>query len=176
MYNEDQNPFKILGLEPRFDLDEKKLEQAYFALQAVTHPDRFVYHSQPEKDAAALQSSRLNNAYETLRKAPSRAKALLELQGINLKDESAKSIQDPQVLEEIMELQEAILHTNSPHDEDLLETQIQDSLKEVTTRFATSLKENQLDALEAIYLRLIYLSKILEDLRLRRRQSSLKAL
>jgi molecular chaperone HscB len=176
MFKEELNPFETLGLEPTFEMDEKALDEAYFARQKITHPDRFVYHSQPERDAAALQSSRLNQAYEIIKNIPSRAKALLKLRGIEVGDEDGKSIQDPEVLEEIMNFQEALTTAISPLDQNLIENQIQDILKEVKSSFGVAFQTNQHHNISALYVRITYLSKLLEDLKIRRRQSSLKVL
>ena len=176
MSKENKNPFDVLGIEPTFQLDAVSLDQSYFSRQTLSHPDRFVYHTQPERQAAAVQSSELNWAYETLKNPTSRAKALLKVRGIEVEGEEGKTVQNPEILEEMLELQEAIMEAFSPHDLEQVDSQIQDRLKEVTNSFNEALNRNEDKLLSHLFLRLTYLSKLTEDIKVRRRQSSIKML
>ena len=176
MFSEDQNPFEILGMAPTFDMDMAVLDKAYFARQSLVHPDRFIYHSEPERQVALAQSSLLNRAYETLKTPTLRAKALLNLRGIDISEDASQIVQDPQVLEEMMALQETLAEAGSPHDLTHLESQIQERLQMVITSFSGALRQNSNKELLGFFLRLTYLSKLLEDIRARCRQSSVKVL
>ncbi len=67
------NPFALLGIEPRYRVDRAAVERAYLARLAQAHPDA---GGQREHDAAAL-----NLARATLLNDEARAVALLELLG-----------------------------------------------------------------------------------------------
>jgi DnaJ-domain-containing protein 1 len=54
---EVRDPFKILGIDPTFEVDLAALDTAYFARQSLTHPDRFVYHAEPMRQAASSQAA-----------------------------------------------------------------------------------------------------------------------
>jgi molecular chaperone HscB len=100
------NLFDILGLETTYALDLKALEQAYFAAQRVTHPDRFIGKPETERLDAISKSQLVNDAYETLKNPLTRAEHLLELQGIQALADNAPV--PPAVLNEMMELRERI--------------------------------------------------------------------
>jgi len=88
----------------------KALEQAYFAAQRATHPDRFVGKPEEERIAAVLHSQSVNDAYETLKDPLRRAEHLLELQGISALDD-AQAV-PPAILNEMMELRERIFDSH----------------------------------------------------------------
>ncbi len=176
MFKDPQNPFEILGMEATFDVDQTALDAAYFARQSLAHPDRFIHHSEPERQAATAQASSLNSAYETLKNPTLRAKALLILKGIEIQGEEGKSVQDPQVLEEMMDLQEAVFEAHSPQDVSQIENQIQDRYHQVILSFGEALQKNLNRELPGLFLRLTYLSKLKEDLKVRQTQASLKML
>lgn len=102
------NPFHILGLSPRFDLDEVALRRAYLARVSAIHPDLA-----GAEDAQAsghtdgqAASAELNHAREILANPETRASALLDILGGPSK-ESDKSL-PPGFLMDIMETREAI--------------------------------------------------------------------
>jgi molecular chaperone HscB len=176
MYKDDQNPFEVLGIEVMFDVNLAALDEAYFVRQSLAHPDRFVYHSEPERQAASTQSSVLNRAYETLKNPTLRAKALLKLRGIEVGGEDGKSVHDAQILEEMMDLQEAVINAISPQEVSLVTDQIQDRLKQVVTAFGEALQKDKVQELPGLFLRLTYLSKLMGDIKIHQQQSSLKVL
>lgn len=176
IFKEDQNPFEILGIPATFDMDAATLDAAYFARQSLVHPDRFIYHSEPERQVALGQSSLLNRAYEILKVPTLRAKALLQLRGIDVSEDAAQTVQDPQALEETMALQEALAEAISPYDLTGVESQVQGLLKVVETSFSQALQQDNNLELPGLFLRLTYLSKLIRDIQARRRQSSVKVL
>ena len=106
-----QSLFDILGLAPTFALNLKALEQAYFAAQRATHPDRFIGKPEAERLAAIGRSQLVNDAYETLKDPLRRAEHLLELHGIMaLADEQ---VVPADILAEMMELRERIFDSGS---------------------------------------------------------------
>ncbi len=79
MNNTDDNPFDLLGMEKRFDLDESDMHRRFLLASAEVHPDR---STDPEEQLElARQSARLNQAYQTLKQPESRAAALLQAIG-----------------------------------------------------------------------------------------------
>lgn len=176
MYNDAPNPFDLLGIEPSFEVDMDALNEAYFVRQSITHPDRFVFHAQPERQAAIAQSSALNNAYETLKNPTSRAQVLLKMRGIAMEGENGQTTQHPQILSEMMDMQEALSSSTTPLELSKVESQIQEKLQEVHKSFTQALPNNDPSVLKDLFLRMNYLSKLLSDLTTRQRQSSVKIL
>lgn len=102
--------FRLLGLEPAFELDQGQLAGNYRAAARLVHPDRFAGADSASQRQALEQSASLNQAYDTLKHSTSRALYLLDMQQ-PLAEET--TVQDPEFLfqqmqwrEELEELQE----------------------------------------------------------------------
>ena len=77
-----QSYFELFTLEPAFDIDLTLLESHYRKIQSESHPDRFVNASSSEKLKSMQMATQANAAYQVLKNPASRAKYLLEQQGI----------------------------------------------------------------------------------------------
>ena len=104
--------FALFGLQPSFAIDLERLASRYRELAREVHPDRFSDASDADKRQALEKSAALNEAYQTLRNAPARARYLLNLQGSEVPLEV--TVQDPEFLfqqiewrEELEELQDS---------------------------------------------------------------------
>ncbi len=96
------DPFKTLGLPPRFDLDQADLHARFIQASSTHHPDR---HTDPVAQAeAAERSAEINQAYAVLSDPERRADALLTLLGGPAKDQD-KSL-PPDLLMDMMEVRE----------------------------------------------------------------------
>lgn len=71
--------FALFGLPRSFRLDSGLLDARYRALQAETHPDRFASAGAAERRLSLQWSTRINEAYQTLKKPLPRARYLLLL-------------------------------------------------------------------------------------------------
>ncbi len=78
--------FEVFGLLPVFGIDAETLNQRYRDLQAEGHPDRYAHADAAEQRRALQWSTRVNEAYQTLKSPFERARYLLERQGINALD------------------------------------------------------------------------------------------
>src|SRR5438874_9763770 len=79
-----QNHFELFGLQPAFTVDEAALERSYREIQARVHPDRFAHAGDAERRASLQWTTRVNEAYRTLKDPVQRGKHLLELQGVDV--------------------------------------------------------------------------------------------
>ncbi len=104
--------FIRLGLPVTFDIDGAALDRAYFARQRQFHPDRFARRSAREGAIAESRSVSLNEAYETLRDPLRRAAYLLALAGHPIVGDGA-TIDDPELLAEVMDAREALAEAGS---------------------------------------------------------------
>ena len=77
-----QNHFELFGFEPAYALDPERLERTYRDIQAKVHPDRFAHAGDAERRASMQWTTRVNEAYRTLRNPLLRARYLLELNGV----------------------------------------------------------------------------------------------
>ncbi|MFU2329779.1 co-chaperone HscB [Pseudomonas sp. NFX98] len=98
--------FALFELQPSFDLDLDQLATRYRELARSVHPDRFADASQSEQRLALEQSASLNEAYQTLKNPPKRARYLLALNGGELPLEV--TVHDPEFLLQQMELREEL--------------------------------------------------------------------
>jgi molecular chaperone HscB len=69
-------------------VDRAALELAYQDLQALIHPDRFAHASDAERRASMQMTTRVNEAYRTLKDPVQRGRHLLELHGVDVAFES----------------------------------------------------------------------------------------
>ena len=83
--------FSIFSLPPHLTLDTAALEKSFYALSRKLHPDRFAARPAAEQEAALAESSRLNDAYRTLRDPIARTEYLLKLEGIELEEQSSQA-------------------------------------------------------------------------------------
>ena len=79
-----QNHFELFGLSPFYGLDKELLEKAYREIQARVHPDRFAHAGDAERRASLQWTTRVNEAYRTLKDPVQRGRHLLELHGIDV--------------------------------------------------------------------------------------------
>uniref|UniRef100_A0A915IQ66 J domain-containing protein n=1 Tax=Romanomermis culicivorax TaxID=13658 RepID=A0A915IQ66_ROMCU len=142
------NYFQYLGLPVVYDIDPDLLTESFKKLQARLHPDRFSNKSQllkhsdiaravnsvklkksqrpqrsishPEQKHSALQASIINKAYKTLLEPLSRALYLLELYDFSF-DEKIISVDDVELLNEVMQLNESIMDAHAEQVEKIAE-------------------------------------------------------
>jgi len=79
-----RNHFELFGLAPAYLLDTGRLENSYKELQTLVHPDRYAQAADPERRASMQWTTRVNEAYSTLKDPVQRAKHILELHGIDV--------------------------------------------------------------------------------------------
>jgi len=109
--------FTFFGLPQRLQIDPAKLERAFYELSRKLHPDVYAQATPQEREWSLEQSSRLNDAYRTLKDPIMRTEYALGLAGIELEEQSKsateaarasggmkKQIVPPDLLEEVFEL------------------------------------------------------------------------
>jgi molecular chaperone HscB len=79
-----QNHFELFGLAPAFALDPEALERSYRDIQSRVHPDRFAHAGDAERRASLQWTTRVNEAYRTLKDPVQRGKHILELHGVDV--------------------------------------------------------------------------------------------
>jgi molecular chaperone HscB len=99
--------FSVLGLPRKLALDIDELENRFHQISWKLHPDNFAGASESERELAVERSSRLNDAYRTLREPLSRVEYLLALAGMR-KEGQQKQQAPPELLEEVFELNESL--------------------------------------------------------------------
>lgn len=160
------NPFEVLGLEARFEIDAGELENRYLEMSRAHHPD-FNPEACPIEQIAVLErSARINDAHRTLRDPWKRAAALIDL-GDPAAMESTKTL-CPMFLMEAMETREATLEA-PPEQLDALETEVQQKIDRYLSEIVTHLQDPR-EAATLLH-QSNYYRKALVDLKTRQQNS-----
>ena len=102
-----QSHFELFGLSPAFALDAEALERSYRDIQSRVHPDRFAHAGDAERRASLQWTTRVNEAYRTLKSPVQRAKHLLELHGVDVAFETNTQMPTDFLMQQL-ELREAL--------------------------------------------------------------------
>lgn len=122
----EQDYFSIFSLPRHLNVDTAALEKAFYAQSRRLHPDRFAAAGAARQEEALAASSRLNDAYRTLKDPILRTQYLLTLEGVELEEQSKaatetartsgtekKQIVPPELLEEVFELNMQLMEMKS---------------------------------------------------------------
>jgi molecular chaperone HscB len=83
------------------------LERSYREIQSKVHPDRFAHAGDAERRASLQWTTRVNEAYRTLKDPVQRARHILELHGVDVAFETDTAM-PPDFLVQQMELRETL--------------------------------------------------------------------
>lgn len=157
--------FGLLGLTPRFDVDARQLEAAFFERTKELHPDRYATAPAAERVAALSKSRALNDAYQVLKREVSRAEYLLAREGHVIADnERLDPVLVMELLEQREELQLQREHGNLAEVEKLctaMRTRRRETLDLVKTKFAATPPDYPAIKQQLILLR--YIERYLEE-------------
>jgi molecular chaperone HscB len=107
-----QSHFDLFGLPQAFAVEADALERSYREIQSRVHPDRFAHAGDAERRASLQWTTRVNEAYRTLKDPVQRAKHLLELHGVDVAFETNTAM-PADFLAQQMELREALEEAKS---------------------------------------------------------------
>jgi molecular chaperone HscB len=159
--------FARLGLPAALELEPAALDRAYFALQRQWHPDRFVAKPAEERARASAEAAALNDAYRTLKDPLSRAIYFATLRGVELPGDG-KTIDDPELLMEVMDAREELHEASSIGEVDALAKFAREDLQKALASLPRLFLANDKPAIRTTLLRLRYLDKFAEEARARR--------
>ena len=121
--------FAVFSLPRHLRVDLQALEKSFYAQSRRLHPDRFASRPLQEQEAALEESSRLNDAYRTLKDPITRTQYLLTLEGVELEEQSKtateaartsgtekKQLIPPELLEEVFELNMQLMEMKAASD------------------------------------------------------------
>jgi molecular chaperone HscB len=141
MLDFSRNHFDLFALPMAYAIDSDRLDQAYRGIQAEIHPDKFAHAGDAEQRLAMQWSTRVNEAYQTLRKPFERARYLLELNGIDAMDAKNTSMPADFLMQQ-MEWREALMDARSGKDIaalQALENELKAQAKSLQTQLASLL-------------------------------------
>lgn len=112
---DSQDPFAMLGVERRFDLDLKVLEKTHRELSRALHPDKYAQAGASERRAVLEKAASVNEAWRTVRDPIKRAEALFQLAGIKVGEDNEPKA-TPAFLMEVLEEREALSEARAAKD------------------------------------------------------------
>lgn len=112
--------FTLFGLPRVQSLDLGRLEDCFRDIQAQVHPDKHAHAGDADRRLAMQWSTRINEAFQTLKSPGKRARYLLALLGHDPQLESNTAM-PVEFLMSQMELREAVMEARAASDEEALE-------------------------------------------------------
>ena len=159
--------FSLFNLPPSFRLDTSVLDQRYREAQAQVHPDKYVQAGDAERRLSLQWATRVNEAYQTLKKPLSRAQYLLKIRNHPIDAENNAAMPSDFLMEQ-MEWREAVAEARTAREQDELE-QLHSRVKQrMSVRYEElgALLDDQQDYAKAAdrVRRLMFLEKLLFDI------------
>ena len=142
-----QNHFELFGLAPAFALEAEALENSYRDIQARVHPDRFAHAGDAERRASLQWTTRVNEAYRTLKDPVQRARHILELHGVDVAFETNTAM-PPEFLMQQMELRESLEQARTPASLDEMRKRLRQEKLQLQNQIAEAIdsRKNYADA------------------------------
>ena len=160
--------FSIFGLKRSYFFDEESLNSSYIKQQSENHPDRF-YNSDDKSKAESLKkTAELNYAYSILNSDETRARHLLELEGVSISGE-AEILQTPEILEEAFELREQLASADTPDEIIALKNSSIENMNIYKEEFNRYCENEDFEAASFTYKKIVYKKKFIKEVNLKYR-------
>lgn len=148
----DVDFFKLLQVEPRFEVNSSELSRKFRTLQSQVHPDKIAGKGDDrEKENSIDWSTLLNKAYKTLSAPLPRGEYMLR-NHLPDKDEEGKTIRSQAFLSDMMEKNEEVDEADTKTELekllDVTDADINKMLEELRTAFDNKDFHNAKDILE----------------------------
>ncbi len=164
--NFNANHFQLFNLPLAFRLNVEELESAYRKLQNEVHPDRFASSGESEKRLSMQWATKVNEAYQTLKKPLNRAAYLLHLRGHEVFSEKHTAF-PPAFLMQQMEWRESIAEARKSRNGselDKLWNELKGETRRLEIQLASELDDAKDDAAASITTRkLKFMLKLIEE-------------
>ena len=118
-----KNHFELFGLTPAYALETESLERSYREIQSRIHPDRYAQAGDAERRASMQWTTRVNEAYRTLKSPVQRARYLLEMNGVDVEFETNTQMPTDFLIKQL-ELREALDAAKQPEALDRLQAEV----------------------------------------------------
>ena len=162
-----RNHFELFDLAPAYTLDTERLEDSYKELQSLVHPDRYAQAADAERRASMQWTTRVNEAYSTLKDPVQRAKHILELQGVDVGFETNTQM-PTDFLAQQLEMREQLDEALQKKDADFLDflrTDLSEKRKKLEAQIGESIDARKDYAgATALVRKLMFLQKIDDEI------------
>jgi molecular chaperone HscB len=162
-----RNHFELFDLAPAYSLDIERLEDSYKELQSLVHPDRYAQAADAERRASMQWTTRVNEAYSTLKNPVQRAKYLLELQGVDVGFETNTQMPADFLMQQLetREQLEGALQNKDSNFLDLLRRDLSEKRKRLEAQIGESIDARKdYAAATALVRKLMFLQKIDDEI------------
>ncbi len=161
-----QNYFALFHLPQDFEIDLSLLDQQYRKIQSEIHPDRYSNASSNEQMRSMQLATYTNEAYRALKDNTTRARYLLQLEGIETLEETNTAMPADFLMMQ-MEWRETIddaMQNKNISGLDNLLIEIKEISKSLSQGLAVSFKQkNYISAAESVR-KLSFIDKITADI------------
>lgn len=162
-----QDYFSLFQLPANFEVDLQQLAERFRQLQRDCHPDRYASGSAQDKRLAEQLSSRVNEAYQTLKSPVRRAHYLLSLQGVEI-DPQQTIGNDPAFLMHQMSIREqlsALKHDSGAEQRlDHLRQEMDTLIDHQCEEFVQAWSADQLEQASKAAIKMQFLDKLEQEL------------
>lgn len=160
--------FDALELTPAMGVERAAIDKAFREVSRDVHPDRFGRDSAVERRLALEHTTRVNEAYRTLKDPQGRAEYLMATEGVAVAQETDRTA-DPALLMEMMELQEKIDGLSDEDDAEEMLGQAKQRKKKLLSVATTYFDERQgaRDEVVSALDELRYVRRLIERIELR---------
>jgi molecular chaperone HscB len=157
------NHFELFGLVPAFALDVARLDAAYRDIQSKVHPDRFAHAGDAERRASMQMTTRVNEAYRTLKSPVQRAKYLLELKGVDVAFDTDTAMPKDFLVRQ-MELRERLEEAKDVSSLDAVQNFLGEEKKSLQEKIENAIDiEHDLAAAKALVRQLMFYQRLGEE-------------
>ena len=147
-------------------MDAVALERGYREIQSQIHPDRFAASGDAERRASMQWTTRVNEAYRTLKDPVQRAKYLLELNGVDVAFETNTQMPTEFLMRQL-ELREALADARSVEALDRLREGVEREKAALENRIGELIDaRRELDAAAGEVRKLMFLRRLGEEIEL----------
>lgn len=160
------NYFALFSLPESFQVVDADLEKAYRALQAAHHPDRVAGGDDKARLQALQETSRINDAYATLKSPVKRAAYLLGLAGVNADQHNQAHLQEDFLLKQMQlrEKLEALVDADDLDGLDAMKKAVDEDKTAELERFDGAYQAPDYEAAKGIYHKLQFLFKLRDEI------------
>lgn len=155
-----KNYFEVFSLPITTNIDLEELEQQYLQFQKEVHPDK-ISTSDIEKSIA------VNEAYEVLKNHLRRFSHILQLNGIDLENDSNAPKVDNQTLMEVLEIRENLAESDLEEIENLKKN-LNKKVKFLLESSKQKIEDQAFEDAAQILIKAKYFNKTLQDLKKRK--------
>ena len=145
-------------------MDAAALESAYRDIQSRIHPDRHAHAGDAQRRASMQWTTRVNEAYRTLKSPVQRAKYLLELNGVDVAFETNTQM-PAEFLTQQLELREALAEAKEAGALDRLREQVRHDAGELENGLRDLIDlRRDFAAAAGLVRKLMFLHKLAEEI------------